>query len=269
MTVRPSSRRVSMSARACRPLLSALLPTLLLVGCTPPEGALLGSLVDAMADETGASASPPISASLVMGGTATALCAGDDSDWSGRGAGDAPPFPESLNEALGAPLIESASRGTALSVTLSGVTLLGYEEVSLAFTSEAQGAGTSFLATASKDDVPFGSVALSVRAGCDSDEGVVEGELSWTDAIERTHTVLIPADATAAQGLSFGGDTVWLPLAGALRWSAEISGEDRDIVTTDALALRVDEGSDPPTALWTATAEGDDWSQGVDLIIDP
>jgi hypothetical protein len=249
-----------------------------LFSCGEP-GPPMDRLTQAWAAETVARANAPLTHTLVLAAVVSELCvARDEASWIELEVGDPLPVSDMLSDVLGEPLIysvEGEGTGTAV-VVMSGLDLSDHavEWLRLTVTVTEDRFQVEFdpLIGAGEEDSEvarmegFGQITLAARSACTQSQALLSGSALWVDMEGRRHELKVPADTDLGTDLSFDGAIPWLPVAGAISWSARIEGQDRSLITEDAAEILVDETA---KARWPVTVKGPDWSGAGLSAIEP
>ena len=249
-----------------------------LFACAPTPGPPLSRLVQGWATETAAFASDSMTGTLVLGALAGELCLRQTSDsFDSLVVGRPFPVSSALGEALGGPVVQSVQSESdgAVQVVLSDVRLAGRTGQWLRFNWSRQEDSFSvdyepLVTEDGTDDEPtrmdrFGQIELMVQSDCTVDHSAIHGDAMWLDPENRRHDVRVPADQDLGAGLVFTHETSWLPLSGAIGWTAQLEGQRRTLTTKDATELRrLDD-----FAQWPVAVEGPDWSAETLTTIAP
>lgn len=258
-------------------ILSSISLLALLGGCAQDLGTL-SSVADAYGAQTVQALTPAMGASLALGALAARLCVEVPAGaWSGLQPGDPMPVYEPLAEALGAPVIQAiALDGSVLEATVAPVELAGQADARLLFkvVTPESGAGSSpVVVTAtltSAEGEELGSLAYEVAADCSADWARLSGDASWSiDGVD--HSFTLPAPEEGASGVDWPSAVPWLPVAGRVKWTGFLEGEDREVTTLDASEIEAygTGGTWGATASGGSTAKEAGWEAAVVIELQP
>jgi hypothetical protein len=254
-----------------------------LVACAPEEPERLSRLTRAWAAETAALSVPALTATTLLGGLAGQLCAARaDEVWLNLEPDDALPISSDFESALGTPRIGrvEAENGDAMLLVLADVQLLdlpaGWVRITTSLQSERFSVDIQVLEGEASDPeavlrLPaIGQIGLEVDTACTTARSTVRGTAIWTDSKGARQDIGIPSDAEMGSSLAFGPEVSYLPVSGAMRWTAHVDGQERSVTTEDAVEMRVQEvEGGVPLGRWPTTVRGPGWSGSAIAVLAP
>jgi len=241
-------------------------------------GPPLSRLTQAWAADTVARANGPLTRTLILAGLAAELCASRQSvPLVDLEVGSALPVSPALGAVLGQSELHSidGALGETVVLVYEGMDLSDHDvewlRLTVMTTDEhfqvefdpliGDAEGSTEIARLEG----FGQISISVDLGCSSSQALVGGSALWVDDEGRRHELKLPADSEIGSDLSFDGAVPWLPVAGAVSWSARIEGQDRSMTTEDAAEILVDSQGN---GKWPVTVWGPDWQgEGLSAIV--